>query len=166
MSKITKTATLSNQSLQQLINDVKQYKNNLNKGVNNGVQKATELMYKYVKEYARSVIDNHIDEIKMEYDKTKNIGKVYTNNWVIIFNEMGTGIVGSNNPHPSPLVKNWEYDVNKHGEEGWIYPKEDGTFGRTSGLPSRQMFYKAYNQIKKEIGNIVSMEISRKVSGY
>jgi hypothetical protein len=27
-------------------------------------------------------------------------GKVWTNNWVLILNEMGTGITGSNNPHP------------------------------------------------------------------
>ena len=33
------------------------------------------------------------------------------------YSEMGTGLVGSLNPHPDPRM-DWVYDVNEHGE--WL----------------------------------------------
>lgn len=53
--------------------------------------------------------------------------------------EYGTGIVGSNNPHPKPI--NWQYDVNAHGDEGWKYIGDDGKLHWTKGMPSRPFMY-------------------------
>ena len=118
-------------------------------------------MYEKVMQYCyENNIVEHTDRIFMEYDPINNIGKVWSDDAVIIFNEMGTGIVGSNNPHPNPLIE-WKYDINEHGEKGWKYPKGDGTFGWTKGLPSRHMFYSAFEDIKDKIGDIVNVTLSQ-----
>lgn len=158
---------LSKKSLEEAKKFLNKYKEAYSKGIDNAVKYATEMMYNKVLEYCyTNGIANHISQIKWEYDDNTKTGRVWTNDMVIIFNEMGTGIVGSNNPHPNPdgPFKSWKYDVNEHGEKGWVYPKEDGTYGWTKGLPSRHMFYSAFQDIKDEIGNIVDIEI-RKIVG-
>lgn len=157
---------LSKKSLEEAKKFLNKYKEAYSKGIDNAVKYATEMMYNKVLEYCyANGISNHISQIKWEYDDNTKTGKVWTNDMVIIFNEMGTGIVGSNNPHPNPdgSFKSWKYDVNEHGEKGWVYPKEDGTYGWTKGLPSRHMFYSAFQDIKDEIGNIVDIEIRKTV---
>ena len=157
---------LSKKSLEEAINKLNRLKEAYSKGIDNAVKYATELMYYKVLEYCyANGILNHINQIHWEYDDNTKTGRVWTNDMVIIFNEMGTGITGANNPHPNPdgPFKSWRYDVNEHGEKGWVYPKEDGTFGWTRGLPSRHMFYDAFNDIKNEIGNIVDIEIRKTV---
>lgn len=157
---------LSKKSLEEAKKFLNKYKEAYSKGIDNAVKYATEMMYNKVLEYCyANGISNHISQIKWEYDDNTKTGRVWTNDMVIIFNEMGTGIVGSNNPHPNPdgPFKSWKYDVNEHGEKGWVYPKEDGTYGWTTGLPSRHMFYSAFQDIKDEIGNIVDIEIRKTV---
>lgn len=157
---------LSKKSLEEAKKFLNKYKEAYSKGIDNAVKYATEMMYNKVLEYCyANGISNHISQIKWEYDDNTKTGRVWTNDMVIIFNEMGTGIVGSNNPHPNPdgPFKSWKYDVNDHGEKGWVYPKEDGTYGWTKGLPSRHMFYSAFQDIKDEIGNIVDIEIRKTV---
>ena len=157
---------LSKKSLEEAKKFLNKYKEAYSKGIDNAVKYATEMMYNKVLEYCyANGISNHISQIKWEYDDNTKTGRVWTNDMVIIFNEMGTGIVGSNNPHPNPdgPFKSWKYDVNEHGEKGWVYQKEDGTYGWTKGLPSRHMFYSAFQDIKDEIGNIVDIEIRKTV---
>lgn len=157
---------LSKKSLEEAKKFLNKYKEAYSKGIDNAVKYATEMMYNKVLEYCyANGISNHISQIKWEYDDNTKTGRVWTNDMVIIFNEMGTGIVGSNNSHPNPdgPFKSWKYDVNEHGEKGWVYPKEDGTYGWTKGLPSRHMFYSAFQDIKDEIGNIVDIEIRKTV---
>lgn len=157
---------LSKKSLEEAKKFLIKYQEAYSKGIDNAIKYATEALYNKVLEYCYAYgISNHISQIHWEYDENTGIGRVWTNDMVIIFNEMGTGIVGSNNPHPSPEgpFKSWKYDVNEHGEKGWKYPKEDGTYGWTNGLPSRHMFYDAMNDIINEIGNIVDVEIRKTV---
>lgn len=157
---------LSKKSLEEAKKFLNKYKEAYSKGIDNAVKYATEMMYNKVLEYCyANGISNHTSQIRWQYDEDTKTGRVWTNDMVIIFNEMGTGIVGSNNPHPNPdgPFKSWKYDVNEHGEKGWKYPKEDGTYGWTKGLPSRHMFYSAFQDIKDEIGNIVDIEIRKTV---
>ena len=157
---------LSKKSLEEAKKLLNKYQKAYSKGIDNAVKYATEMMYNKVLEYCyANGISNHTSQIKWQYDDNAKSGRVWTNDMVIIFNEMGTGIVGSNNPHPNPdgPFKSWKYDVNEHGEKGWKYPKEDGTYGWTKGLPSRHMFYSAFQDIKDEIGNIVDIEIRKTV---
>lgn len=157
---------LSKKSLEEAKKFLNKYQEAYSKGIDNAVKYATEMMYNKVLEYCyANGISNHTSQIQWQYDDNAKSGRVWTNDMVIIFNEMGTGIVGSNNPHPNPdgPFKSWKYDVNEHGEKGWKYPKEDGTYGWTKGLPSRHMFYSAFQDIKSEIGNIVDVEIRKTV---
>ena len=157
---------LSKKSLEEAKKFLNKYQEAYSKGIDNAVKYATEMMYNKVLEYCyANGISNHTSQIQWQYDDNIKTGRVWTNDMVIIFNEMGTGIVGSNNPHPNPdgPFKSWKYDVNEHGEKGWKYPKEDGTYGWTKGLPSRHMFYSAFQDIKSEIGNIVDIEIRKTV---
>ena len=157
---------LSKKSLEEAQKFLNKYQEAYSKGIDNAVKYATEMMYNKVLEYCyANGISNHTSQIQWQYDDNTKTGRVWTNDMVIIFNEMGTGIVGSNNPHPNPdgPFKSWRYDVNEHGEKGWKYPKEDGTYGWTKGLPSRHMFYSAFQDIKSEIGNIVDIEIRKTV---
>lgn len=157
---------LSKKSLEEAKKFLSKYQEAYSKGIDNAVKYATEMMYNKVLEYCyANGISNHTSQIQWQYDDNAKSGRVWTNDMVIIFNEMGTGIVGSNNPHPNPdgPFKSWKYDVNEHGEKGWKYPKEDGTYGWTKGLPSRHMFYSAFQDIKSEIGNIVDIEIRKTV---
>lgn len=157
---------LSKKSLEEAKKFLNKYQEAYSKGIDNAVKYATEMMYNKVLEYCyANGISNHTSQIQWQYDDNTKTGRVWTNDMVIIFNEMGTGIVGSNNPHPNPdgPFKSWKYDVNEHGEKGWKYPKEDGAYGWTKGLPSRHMFYSAFQDIKSEIGNIVDIEIRKTV---
>lgn len=157
---------LSKKSLEESKKFLNKFKEAYKKGIDNSVKYATEAMYNKVLEYCyANGISNHTSSIQWNYDKNSNSGRVWTNDMVIIFNEMGTGIVGSNNPHPNPTdsFKSWKYDVNNHGEKGWLYPKEDGTYGWTKGLPSRHMFFDAFNEIKNEIGDIVEVELKKTI---
>ena len=157
---------LSKKSLEEAKKLLNKYKEAYQVGVANSVKYATEMMYNKVLEYCyANGISNHTSEINWEYNELTKEGRVWTNDMVIIFNEMGTGIVGKNNPHPSPspAFQSWVYDVNNHGESGWKYRRDDGTYGWTKGLTSRHMFYDAFQDIKKEIGNIVEVELRKTV---
>lgn len=153
-----------NSNINEVIKYIEEYNKSLNQGIDNGLKKLTEIAYEIVKQYCEEVnLSTHIDNITWEYDSISKIGKVFTNDEVIIFKEMGTGVVGSNNPHPNPSSEfsSWEYDVNKHGEEGWKYPKEDGTYGWTKGLPASSMFYNTFNDIKKYVNSTIQIEIHK-----
>lgn len=153
-----------NSNINEVIKYIGEYNKSLNQGIDNGLKKLTEIAYEIVKQYCEEVnLSTHIDNITWEYDSISKIGKVFTNDEVIIFKEMGTGIVGSNNPHPNPSSEfsSWEYDVNKHGEEGWKYSKENGTYGWTRGLPASSMFYNAFNDIKKYVDSTIQIEIHK-----
>ena len=160
------TAELSQRSLKEAIKLINNYKENYKKGISNSIKELTLAMYESVKHHCYDQgIQAHTSNIYYDFDEQKNIGRVWTDDDVIIFNEMGTGIVGANAPHPSPnkSFKSWKYDVNEHGEKGWVYPKEDGTFGWTRGLPSRHMFYDAFNDIKDQVGMYVNVELRKTV---
>lgn len=164
MSKIQLEATLSKNSFRDIAIYLKEYKKALLKGTENGVKKATEMAFELVKANCYSKgINSHTGQISAKYDEETNVGKVYTGDEVLIFNEMGTGIVGKNNPYPSSSKQfsSWKYDINQHGEKGWIYPKSDGTYGWTKGLPSKHMFYDTFNQLKGILGDTISMEITK-----
>lgn len=154
------------ESLKKAVKQLQDFKKGYNQGIKNSIKIATESMYNSVLANCYSAgISNHTDAIHWEYDDETNTGKVWTYDWVIIFNEMGTGVVGSNNPHPnpSPAFQDWVYDQNEHGERGWKYPKPDGSWGWTSGLPSRHMFYSAFEDIKEDIGEYVKVELQKTV---
>lgn len=90
-------------------------------------------------------------------------GGIQTTDEIDTYREFGTGIVGSENPHVADFLAKvgWRYDVNEHGEKGWIYPKDDGTFGWTKGIPSEQKFYEAMKRMEEILPEIARNELSK-----
>ena len=75
--------------------------------------------------------------------------------------EMGTGVVGSNNPNPNGTMPGWKYDVNQHGEAGWHYVGRDGHLHWTKGMPSRPFMYDTAQILKAAIPETVKEELKR-----
>lgn len=93
------------------------------------------------------------------------------------FNEFGTGIVGSQNPHiAEELAKEgYTYDKNNHGEAGWWYPTdeddpnptkkevENGWIAWTKGLPAQKAFYEALKKAEKRFKEVGQEELKKGV---
>jgi len=75
-------------------------------------------------------------------------GVIFTNCPWAAFVEFGTGVVGADSPHPT---KPWAYDINNHGDKGWVYFDETaGQFRWTAGMPSRPFMYNTLQDLAKE----------------
>ena len=104
-----------------------------------------------------------VEIVPAEMQGETAIAYVRSTNQADTYKEFGTGIVGSQNPHvDDALAKSgWKYDVNKHGEKGWIYPKDDGTFGWTKGQPAQKKFYLASQRAKEKAPMIAKEEFQK-----
>lgn len=70
-----------------------------------------------------------------------------------VFVEYGTGVVGKAGQHPQP--DGWAYDVNNHGDSGWVYKSDrDGKFHWTKGMPSRPFMYNTLRELERKAENI------------
>ncbi len=80
------------------------------------------------------------------------------------FPEFGTGIVGSQNPHVAEALElaGWKYDVNEHGEKGWVYPTEDG-YRWTKGQPASKKFWNALQKANEMFPEIGKEELLKEV---
>lgn len=87
-------------------------------------------------------------------------GGIQTTDEIDTYREFGTGIVGSQNPHPD-IMSGWIYDVNEHGEKGWVYPKGDGTYGWTKGMPAEKKFYEAIQRMEENLLEIAKIELNK-----
>lgn len=62
------------------------------------------------------------------------------------FVEFGTGLNGEQHPHPNQGT--WKYDMNHHGEDGWVYYDErHDKFVWTKGRESRPFFYETAQEL-------------------
>lgn len=100
------------------------------------------------------------EALPIKSDGNSVIGGICTTDEKDTYREFGTGIVGSENPHPDTL-SGWIYDVNEHGEKGWVYPKGDGTFGWTKGVPAKEKFYEATKKMEESLPEIAKAEFGK-----
>lgn len=83
-----------------------------------------------------------------------------------IYVEMGTGIIGQNDPHPNQMKLgiSWQYDVNDHGTDGWRYYDEDSKRLRwTAGQASRPYIYDTYKWAERAIPTMVKNDIKKEI---
>lgn len=143
--------------------------------------KDIEEYQKFLKKYARQLpkvaenIVTRVSKVGLENNyksaeviPTKNEGNVITGgirttDTKDTYREFGTGVVGSQNPHISEILAQvgWKYDVNEHGEKGWIYPKGDGTYGWTKGISAQKKFYNAMKNMEDSFKTIAIEEFRR-----
>ena len=95
-----------------------------------------------------------------DYFSTKTgVGIIRADAYYAIYVEFGTGVVGSQSPHPNP--QGWQYDVNAHGDKGWVYyDDENGQFRWTKGFKSRPFMYNTARELEKKC-----LEIAQEVFG-
>lgn len=93
------------------------------------------------------------NSIEGYYSPTTNVGIIKAGAYYAAYVEFGTGVVGSQSPHPNP--QSWQYDVNAHGDQGWVYyDDERGKFRWTKGFKSRPFMYNTARQLEKECKKI------------
>ena len=94
-----------------------------------------------------------LNSIDGYFDSKSGVGIIKAETPYAIYVEFGTGIVGSQSPHPKP--NGYKYDVNNHGDKGWVYYDDDsGTFRWTKGFKSRPFMYNTARELEKECARI------------
>lgn len=83
------------------------------------------------------------------FSPSTGVGIIRAGAWYAVFVEFGTGVVGAGSPHPDPT--GWQYDVNGHGDKGWVYFNEnDQKWHWTKGMESRPFMYNTARTLEKE----------------
>lgn len=94
-----------------------------------------------------------MNSIEGYYSPTHNVGIIKAGAIYAAYVEYGTGVVGKQSPHPDP--QGWQYDINQHGDEGWVYYDDDtGQFRWTKGFKSRPFMYNTARELEKECARI------------
>ena len=149
------TIRLSLSSINEYKQMLEQYKKKLPQVAENIVRRVSEV----------GLQDNHKSTELLPVKNEGNVvsGGIRTTDEIDTYREFGTGIVGSQNPHIAEYLAEvgWVYDVNEHGEAGWKYPKGDGTYGWTKGVPANKKFYNAMIRMEEELPNIAKEELSK-----
>lgn len=83
------------------------------------------------------------------FDRSSGFGIIRATAYYAIFVEYGTGYDAANaKPHPWKDEAGWDYDVNQHGEKGWLYYGWDFKWHRTNGTPARPFMYNTMMTLK------------------
>ena len=149
------TLNLSVSSLTEYKKILEEYKKKLPQVAENIVKRVSEV----------GLQNNHDSTKLLPVKKEGSVvsGGIKTTDEIDTYREFGTGIVGSQNPHIAEYLAEvgWIYDVNEHGEKGWKYPKGDGTYGWTKGIPASKKFYNAMIRMEEELPIIAKEELSK-----
>jgi phage gpG-like protein len=154
MQKIT--IQLSEESIKAAIKELRQYKVELSKKATILVQKLVDAGVEIAKQEVLTLGAFDSGELASSLDGMMYTdgahGVIFTNCGHAAFVEFGTGVVGAGSPHPTMP---WAYDVNQHGEKGWVYYDEkQGRFRWTKGMPSRPYMYLAAKQLEEKVAEI------------
>lgn len=161
MKKVIKVKLEPN-SIANAITELQMYKEDLERRVTLLVKALTErgadiarAKIVEMKAYATGELLNSVGSYYFAFGGDP-VGFIRVNAEYGMFVEFGTGIVGANaKPHPALEAFGWEYDVNQHGEVGWLYPADDGTYRRTRGQASRPFMYETAQELRDEFPAIV-----------
>ena len=162
MRKIT--LDLSTRDINRAIRDLKRYKRELNKKVSLLIKTLTDYGVDVAKAQIRELGAWYTGELESSitgyFSPTVGVGVIKAGSPYAVFVEFGTGIVGQTSPHPDP--KDWQYDINKHGEDGWIYFNErDSRWHWTKGFESRPFMYNTARELEKECVRIAKEVFAR-----
>lgn len=161
MKKVIKVK-LDPQSIDNAITELQMYKEEIERRVTLLVKRLTEsgadiARAKVVElgAYYTGELLSSINSYLFASDAS-TVGFIRVNAEYGMFVEFGTGIVGKKGKHhPAESVFGWEYDVNNHGEIGWSFPTDDGSYRRTRGQESRPFMYETALKLRDEFPIIV-----------
>lgn len=155
----TITFSLDSASINRAIKEVERYKEDLQRACQELIERLTDDGVQIAKMQVVSLGAFDTGELESSimgyYSPNLRAGIVKTDAWHALFVEYGTGVVGKSNQHPMP--DGWEYDVNNHGDKGWVYHSDrDGKFHWTKGMPSRPFMYNTMRELERKVSSIAS----------
>jgi hypothetical protein len=148
----TVKVNLSQKSVQSAIKKIERYKETLNRRCLRLVEQLTERGVKIAKFNVQNLGAFYTGELESSIDgyfsPSLGVGIIYAGSWYAVYVEFGSGIRGQEAQHPMSGQVGYVYDVNNHGEEGWVYFNErDGQYHWTDGMPSRPFMYDTVQQL-------------------
>lgn len=163
MAKKVISMTLSQKSIQNVMQEIRSYQNSLEYKCRLLAEKLAEKGVEIAQTYVASLDAIFTYElnssIHAEHVKDLQGGGIYA---VVagtdhaLFVEFGTGIVGQQSPYPGKLPEGvtWEYASGKtirqlaDGRYGWFYRDDNGQWWFTEGMPSRPFMYYTANELR------------------
>lgn len=157
---------LSEKSIQEIIRKIQKIETRTDENMKLATKDLMEVAYStLVKVYKENNLSNHISTIKKEIT-AKGFGfKIWTDDWVVIFNEYGTGVRGDGT-HPDS--GDYKYNVSSEFKDEfgrWIYYNDDlDSYITTSGMRAKHMFYDVEQAIRKYAKEFYSTAINLSLS--
>ena len=157
MAKTVIRFKLNEKDIDRAIREVSQFKKQFLEKCNKLIEVLTdrgeEIAKIQVAQLDAVYTGERMNSIEGYYSPTYNVGIIKAGAYYAAYVEFGTGVVGSQSPHPNP--QGWQYDVNGHGDEGWVYYDDDGgKFRWTKGFKSRPFMYNTARQLERECAKI------------
>ena len=157
MAKTVIRFSLDEKDIGRAIKELKQFKTEFLEKCNRLIEALTdrgvEVAKLEVQQLDAVYTGELMNSIEGYYSPTYNVGIIKAGAYYAAYVEFGTGVVGSQSPHPNP--QGWQYDVNGHGDEGWVYYDDySGQFRWTRGFKSRPFMYNTARQLEKECKKI------------
>jgi hypothetical protein len=164
MAKTVIRFTLDRKEIDRAIRELKQFKEEFLKKCNLLVQELTEHGVDVAKVEVTQLDAVYTGELRNSiegyFSPTTGVGIIKAGAYYAVYVEFGTGVVGSQSPHPNP--NGYRYDVNQHGDEGWVYYDDDsGQFRWTKGFKSRPFMYNTARQLEKDCKKIAEEVFGR-----
>lgn len=164
MSKTVIKFSLNTKDIDRAIRELKQFKTEFIEKCNRLIEELTdygvEVAQVQVAQLDAVYTGELMNSIEGYYSPTYNVGIIKAGAYYAAYVEFGTGVVGKQSPHPNP--QGWQYDVNQHGDEGWVYyDDESGTFRWTKGFKSRPFMYNTARQLERDCKRIAKEVFNR-----
>jgi HK97 gp10 family phage protein len=145
------TIKLNPKDIGRVIKDIEKYKRELTEKVNLLIEELTDYGVQVAKAQVRELGAWYTGELESSiegyFSPSVGVGIIKAGAPYAVYVEFGTGIVGKNQPHPSP--DNWRYDINNHGDSGWWYFNDNtGRMQWTKGMPSRPFMYNTARELE------------------
>ena len=162
MGKTVISFDLSARGIDKAVRELEKYRNDFIRKCNELIRQLTE----YGCEFAKMEVlrlgafdtGNLADSIQGYFEADTGIGFIRADAWYAVYVEYGTGVVGMRESHPQP-ASGWVYDVNNHGDNGWVYFSAHGgnaQFHWTKGQPSKPFMYNTYRELHQKAHDIAS----------
>lgn len=158
-------ATLSEDSIANLIDQLQEYKSKVESLEVNTTEKVTSRALNEIERnlFAVTDKDGNVD-VSADSFTFGNSGFAYLTGSQAAYVEFGTGPKGAENPHPNAGENSWKYGTSgdgkifttKDGRIGWLYKDfETGRLRFTEGLSAQEVVLRASESVKSEIPEIV-----------
>ena len=163
MAKTVIKFKLDERDIERAINELNQFKREFLTKCDRLVEKLTdngvEIAKLQVAQLDAVFTGELMNSIEGYYSPTYGVGIIKAGAYYAAYVEFGTGVVGSQSPHPNP--DGWVYDVNNHGDKGWVYYNDYvGGFRWTKGFKSRPFMYQTARELEK-----ICAKIAKEVFG-